>query len=753
MSTNRSTVPTQRINLNILLPSLVAGLVVAMVGLPIGISLAALIFSGDLSPFLASGIGFLLAGVVVFGLVIGALSSHRGMMGVTQDAPAVIVAVMAAAIAARMADAPPETIFLTVVGSITAASLLTGLAFLALGWFRLGDLIRYVPYPVIGGFLAGTGWLLAVGGLNVMIELPSSLAALPGLLEPARLIGWLPGLAFAVALLLATRRIQHFLVVPGLIVGGTLLFYGFLAVTGRSIEQAASMGLLLGPFPAGRLWQLPPLAALLGVDWGVIFSQAGQFLTLIIISALALLLNASGIEVTSRQDIDLNRELRGSGVANLGAALVGSTPGFAALSLSTLATRMGAGSRLVGVVYAGVALLVLLFGAPVLGLLPRAVVGGLVLFLGLTLLVEWVIEAWFRLARSDYLIVIVILTTIALFGPLAGVGLGIVLAAAKFLVDYSRTNAIKVEWDGVRYASRVERSPQQQQALSQQVDQVFILELQGFIFFGTANQLFERVRSRYQAADRSPPRFVVLDFRRVSNIDASAMQSFIKIGRLNPEQPPVLVLSQLAAPIMQRLQQELDSQGQDIEWRSFPNLDYGLEWCEDRILQTIDHASAPTAPLDAAGAGVGRDSGQEPGGDVWKEPSSFPFNSLLPYLQRIQLAAGEVLFRQGELAPGLFYLDSGQLEAVAQQPDGAPLRLSRMADGTVVGELSVYLRRPTGANIVATVPSTVYLLPITSIGQIEQENPGVANQLNRYLIELLGRRVVENLDYVRALTR
>src|SRR6266487_278427 len=75
----------------------------------------------------------------------------------------------------------------TVGAAIVLTTLATAATFLLLGQFRRGSLVRYLPYPVIGGFLAGTGWLLVLGGLGVMTTVPAQLGDLPSLFLPPTL--------------------------------------------------------------------------------------------------------------------------------------------------------------------------------------------------------------------------------------------------------------------------------------------------------------------------------------------------------------------------------------------------------------------------------------------------------------------------------------------------------------------------------------------------------------------------------------
>ena len=112
-----------------------------------------------------------------------------------------IVALAAAAVAAA---APPDAQFATVAVVLVLTTLAAGLLFLFLGVFRLTGLVRFLPYPVIGGFLAGTGWLLLIGGIGMMAGRSPSQAGLGDLLATPTLLRWLPGvLAGALILFLA----------------------------------------------------------------------------------------------------------------------------------------------------------------------------------------------------------------------------------------------------------------------------------------------------------------------------------------------------------------------------------------------------------------------------------------------------------------------------------------------------------------------------------------------------------------------
>jgi len=233
-----------------ILPGFTSGLVVGLVEVIIAISFAALIFAGEISSFIATGIGLALLAATINGVVVALLTSLPGTISGIQDAPSVIMAVLSAAIVASMpSGASEQEIFITVIMAIAMTTILCGVFLLALGYFNLGSLVRFLPYPVVGGFLAGTGWLLVTGSINLMTDINPSLFELSTLFQPAILLLWIPGLIFTIIMLVIMNRYHHYLLLPGLILGAILFFFLAIWLAGNSISDASVNGWLLGPFP------------------------------------------------------------------------------------------------------------------------------------------------------------------------------------------------------------------------------------------------------------------------------------------------------------------------------------------------------------------------------------------------------------------------------------------------------------------------------------------------------------------------
>lgn len=713
---------------NRLLPNLTMGLVATIIDAIYAISFAALIFSGVLSPYASIGIGLALLSVIITSIVIALMSSLPGMLTSLQEAPTAIVALTASLIVTQMpaSASVSETLF-TVMAAIVLINILTGIFCFVFGTLKLGNLPRFIPYPVVGGFLAGTGWLLAQGAMTLMTDLPLDMAHLPQLFQPNHLIQWLPGLGFAILVLLVLRRYSHALITPGLMLGAIALFYLVLAVTHTSIATALSAGLFLDPFPEGGLWQPLPISGFLQANWQAIMAQTGKILTIPLITVLAMLLKSTGIELATKQDLDLNRELQAAGVANLASGFAGGLIiGFQSLSLSTLSyAKVGIKSRMVGLFKALFCIMLLFAGGSIISYFPKPVLGGMLLFLGLDYLVEWLYDAWFKLPKIDYLMVVLILIVIGTVGFLEGVTVGLVVAIVLFVINYSQVKVTKHILSGATYSSHAARSWQQRRLLQAEGNQIYILELQGFLFFGTANKLLEQIRQR--SRHLPPLKSVVLSFQAVTGLDSSAVLSFSKLQQIAQQQQFNLVLTHVSPTIQRQLQQGDCLQVEGSFCQLFPDLDRGIEWCETQILDEIPQRRRRSLPL------------------ALQLDALFPNADHVPvfmqYLEELTVEAGQVLFHAGDTADALYLIETGEVTVLLGLESGQTRRLQSLGAGNLVGETDFFSQASHQTSAIVDQPSTLYRFSQTALQQLQQDHLEVAATFQQFVIRWVSDRL------------
>ena len=727
-----------------LVPALSSGFVVGLLIIVVELSLATLVFSGPLAPFAPSAAGLTLFGGFAMCLVVALGSSFPAPVCLPEDAPAAILAVVASGIATALAqEADPRAAFVTVGAAIALSTLGTGLLFFVLGRFRLGNLMRYMPYPVVGGFLAGVGWLLVQGSFAIMTGVPLGFASLQTLLGLDKALRWGPGVAMALVLLLAMRRWKHAGILPGTLGLALGSFALYLVATGQSLADADRAGLLLGGMPKGpMLWPVFSLADASLIRWDALAAQIPQLLTIPLVSAISFLLICSGLEAAARHDMDLKHELYLNGAANLLAGPGGAHAGYTALSFSMLGPSTGSNSRLVGISAALITGVATFFGATVLGNFPRFVLGGLVFFLGIATLLSWAVEARKRVTRVEYALILAILCAIALFGFLEGVGFGLVMATVVFVIKYSRIPVVRQDTDASAVSSTRQRSVPDQHILREQGRNVRILGVSGYLFFGSANELSRAVAGHLEPGVGASPGSLILDFAEVDGFDSSAVSCFLRmIQRCTAADCQMLFAAAPATLEEQMRRADPEETGRAL---FFPDLDHALEWCEDAAL------ARELARHESDGAVEQKDTLFDLVVDdlLQRLEESERFEALVerlgPRLERHGAKPGDEIIRQGEVPGGVYLFLSGQAEETRRANTGARTRLRTPGPGSMAGRTGTAPDSPAPGDITALTDCAFAYLPAETLRQVETADPATALAFYSLFSALLETRLSQS---------
>ena len=257
---------------------------------------------------------------------------------------------------------------------------------------------------------------------------------------------WGPGAAYG--LVLVMKRRGNFAVMMGSLVFVSALYHAGLAFLDIPVEDARAQGLLLSGMPEGGLWPAFGPSDLGYVDWTVIAGEMPTLLTVPLVTLLCLLVYVNGLEVATGVEVDLDREFRAAGLAGMCAGAGGSAPGCHAFVFTLPCRMFGVDTPWVGVIVAFVLALSLFFGSGILTLLPMSIIGGLLLFIGVDLLDNWLVKVRKRLHWTDYGVIVLIAVTIAVFGFIEGVGVGMLATLTLFAIRLSRVDVIEEEFTG-----------------------------------------------------------------------------------------------------------------------------------------------------------------------------------------------------------------------------------------------------------------------------------------------------------------
>ncbi len=704
-----------------------AGTISAIVNIAYCISFSALIFQGSIAAGFPLGLAALIMGTVVTGVVV-ALTTTLVPADAGPDTPAVaVMSVLAATVAAGLAakGADSETMVINVLVAISVSTFLTGALLFGVGGLKLGQWLRFVPYPVIGGFLAASGCLLITGGIEVVIGsnltlAPSSWAAIADI-SYAPQIG--VGLAFALFIVLLKRWMDDYLTLPVafitfLVVMDVILF-SFVEEGTRSLWFLQAVGAL-------QLWW--PLEAIVthDIDWGVMARSSAEIGAVCGVTAISMLLDVSSLEVARQKSADLDKEFRTNGLANVLASVLGGVAGNLSLNNSLLLQQAGAVTRLSGVSVAIVCGLVLFAGADIGSIVPKAILGGMLGYLGVMILMEALVRSPAQRSGTDLGLAIAIALVILYFGYLVGVVLGVIGACLLFALSYSRIGVIRRHLTRYEFSSNVERSPEQTRLLHEEGKRVHVFWLSGFIFFGSSNGLFERIKRVIEGQTERPVGYIVLDFSGVQGLDTSAVLSLVKLRNYCEEQDVTLAFSGLS----DAMRAGFDSAGffgAARPHQAFGSRNEAVEWCEDMVLLYHEVGDASAHNFETW-------LHNEFGGQI-------DFERIAPFMERQELDSGAFLFKQGEPSDSVVFQASGCVAITITDEHGRSIRLRRMIGHTVVGEMGFYRKVPRTANVVAEAPTVVYRLTQEAFDRMQEKDSAAAAALHKLIIRLLSDRL------------
>lgn len=727
---------------HILFPNMMAGAVLAVLSITIAISVGALIFSGPLTPHLSKGIGLLLVGTTLGSIFVAIGGDYKAMFAVPRSGQAPVLASLAAGIVAAMAGQPIEIIAVTVVVAIFVSAIFIGVLLYVLGWAKLGIMARYIPFPVMAGFFVGMGYLLCKGGAIVALNKIADISDPGSMFTSNTLVHLAPAIVFAVLLLGLEKKIKHWLLTPLFLLSSFVLFYAALSLTGSNLETAVADHWL--PVIQGSAEKYLPIVTfsqLKTVDWGAIFGQSSTILVLALLAIIMLLLDTSGIEVTLDKDLDINRELRSAGRANITMGLLAGPLVIHTATDTALAKKLG-GDRFIAVIaHASVVGAAILVGPEPISYLPKFILGGLLIYLGLSFFDKWIWAVRRNLPLSDFAVICCIVLTVAVYGIIQGVAVGVALATVLFVHQYSQLSTIKASLSASEHVSNIDRSAEDRHFLDQQTGRLQILILQGFLFFGTASRLLDQIQIVLKDPDKANLQYLVLDFRNVDALDSSAVNSFAKLMQLCMKENLALVLTGCSSAIKQRLDIAHRSVGfQQGRLQFFLTLDDGIGWCDDETLE----------------GKANRSDGE------WVNPvvllkellgSKSAAKTIAESFVEIDLPAGKTLFEQGDDGDALYLILSGSILINISLPDGQPLTVRTMRAGAVLGEMAFYTGEARTAAAVAKQDCVLFKLDFAQYKKLKKKHPRKAGLFHMFVIRLLSERLGRANRSILALSR
>jgi len=418
------------------------GLTAAVIALPLGLAFG-----------VASGMG---ATAGIYGaIILGFFASLFGGTPTQISGPTgPMTVVMASAVISLHSD----------INLIATTVILAGVFQILFGVFKIGKFVRYIPYPVISGFMSGIGVIIIILQINPFLGVESDASILH-------------------ILAMLTESLSHSNYQSILLAILTLIIMFF---TPQEIAKII-------PQPLIALFILTPLSLYLHFDLTTIgtipttlpdiIMPALDFanyknvvvlaFTLALLGMLDTLLTSIVADSITNTKHQPNKELVGQGIGNALCGLFGAIPGAGATMRTVINVKSGGTNKISGMVHSFILLLVVLFLAPIASQIPMAILAGILIKVGIDILDYRFLDVWNQSPKIDLSVMLVVFFTTVFIDLITAVGIGIVLSS--LLVVYRITKETKIELDS--------KAPKVAYNLGEDIR---VLKVDGAFFFGSA---------------------------------------------------------------------------------------------------------------------------------------------------------------------------------------------------------------------------------------------------------------------------
>jgi SulP family sulfate permease len=710
-----------------------------LVALPSAIAFGVAIFAPLGSAYAAQGAIAGILGTVALGFVAAALGGTRRLI-TAPSAPAAAV-LSASTVEFTRQAVPPSTILVM----MALVALACGLLQIAFGVIGLGRLIKYIPYPVVSGYLSGVGLIIIISQVPRFLGLPKDVHFWQSLASVARW-NWTSVAVGAVTITVMAFAARVTRVIPAAILG---LASGIGVYFVSAIFHPALLSLTGNPLVIGAVKSTggTDFLATLFERWRAVASLSLEHVQALIYPALTLavllsidtLKTSVVLDTLTRSRHDSNRELIGQGAGNLASVFIGGIPGSGQMGATLVNLSSGGTTRRSGMIEGALALLVFLALGRFIAWVPIAALAGVLLVVGYRMFDR----NSFHLLRSrktilDFVVIVVVIVVAESISLIAASGVGIGLAILLFIREQVGGSVVRRKTYGDRMFSKQVRLPEERAVLERRGGRTVIFELQGSLFFGTTDQLYTALDPELKTCD-----YLILDFTRVQSIDLTAAHMLEQIEDILADRDAFLLFSHLPrnVPTGQDMQEYFDQVGvvrRKHHAFTFGELDDALAWVENRILEAERVERALEQALDLHDISIFEGRKRE------------TLAALESCMETRSYKAGEKIFSAGEQSDALYLIRRGTVRIVLPLNSGFH-HLATFGRGDFFGEMAFLDHEPRSANAVADTDAELFLLSRRRFDSLAEEHRVLALKLLERLATVLAIRLRHANAELRAL--
>ncbi|MBT4527411.1 MAG: SLC26A/SulP transporter family protein [Deltaproteobacteria bacterium] len=715
------------------------GLVCAVSSLPSSLAYGLVAFS----PLGADYLGFGLQAGLYSAIIVGFFTAIFGgtkllITGPKAPETLIIAATLAQLISTDFYQVSPDELITLAITAIFLMIALSGLIQIMLGTFGIGRLIKFIPFPVIAGFMNGSAILI----LNSQVWEFTGIEKKGSLIDFIKNIAQFQPLTLLIAAI--TLLVMHFTPkftqkIPGSILGlitGTLL-YQFL----KSINLSSHLSSTIGAIPI----QLPTPDFLFGFMvlfqkgffWETIIRVLPGAIGIAILGTITSLLASHVISELSGTTTNSNRELIGQGIGKIAVAVFGGISATGTLSRSLANYNAGGRSRLSIFLTSTILLVIVLVMAPVMALIPKAVIAGMLFALAfkafdkqsVILLVNAIRnkDVSLTIHLSDLIIILSVTLVTVFFNLVIAVGFGVAISIGTFLIKTSKSIIRKVNF-GSAIRSKKTRNEEMIEILSSSGNQISVIELEGSLFFGSADVLSVKI----EELAKQDVKYFILDMKRVIDIDSTGSNICEQLYNRQRKQGRYLAVSYIKnhGKIWSFLKETTSLLEPEHETCIFPETDLALEQFEDMLIKENCHTLISHIEISMEKF------------PFMRELSRDEKEVLHTYLDRQEFKKGDVVFRQGDKSNTLFFITKGAVDITINiDNQGNKIRVSTISSGTFFGEIALLDNTPRSANVEASEDLVTYVLTREAFETFKEKHPTISIALLTNISKLFAARL------------
>lgn len=717
------------VKINTILGDFWGGTAAMLVALPAAIAFGVTIYATIGGHYSAYGAVAGILGVVAVGIIASLFGGTNRLISAPSAPAAAVLSAFALEYMARGINADSMFVMLMVV------ALLSGLMQVSFGAIRLGRLIKYMPFPVVSGYLSGVGLYIIASQMPKFLGVETESHFWRSIQNPS-LWQWqsiVVGVMTIAVMVYANKVLRVIPAVIAALIVGTGTYFG-LAFFDPSLfepnnsfiigELGGSEGINFIQMLIGRFRELSHLS------WDTLSLLFFPALTLAALLSIDTLKTCVVVDSMTHSFHNPDKELIAQGSGNIASALIGGMPGSGTMGATMVNISSGASSPLSGVIEGMMGIVAFIIFGTYIAWIPVAALSGILMVIGLRM----VDKHSFKLLESrktifDFFIIVSVAITALTVSLIAAAGIGLILAIILYILQQIGTSVVYRRLDGTEVRSKIVRNREEAALLRQRGDDFSVYELHGSLFFGTANQLYSMLQD-----DLKNKKYIIMDMKRVQTVDLTAAHILLQIKDILHEKNGYLLLSRL--PHKLPTGDDMESYFNHVGLLKhlspitlFDDLDDAIEWVEERIIEE----------------GLTEEKGENllelRNFDLFKGRKSDTLEEIQSLLEKRSFKKGEVIYSEGDERGEIFLIRRGSVRIMLPFSDRKSVHLSTLGQGNFFGEFSFLEGIPHYTDAVAGSDTDVYVISREGFDQFAEHHKKASFHFMQSLAAVLAERL------------